>query len=428
MAFYNKYAKEQQGRGQGYGGSRREPAQSRGGYHGAANTGRGGQGLSQRGQEPRQRRFGPGAEGQEARRREYLGPDRKQQGFGRPAVPPKRFGPAADPEHGFGRPVAPRQRFGRPAGPRQEQKPAGPRFHAAPQGGADRQMPAPGRRPQQRPFGRPMTPPPARPFGRPAPVSMPEQKALPLHAAENPPEDNILVGRNPIREAIKTGRDMEKLLVASGELSGSAREIVAMARTAGVKVQVVDRSRLDQITHHHQGMIAYASAYAYSSLEDILAVAEERGEASFIIILDKVTDPQNLGAIIRTAACVGAHGVLVQLHRAVGLTPSAVRASAGAVEHVKVARVVNINNSIRSLKQKGVFIYAADTSGRDYREVKIGGPCALVIGSEGEGISPLTLSLCDEKLSIPMTGAIGSLNASVAAGILIYAAYSGRSA
>lgn len=257
---------------------------------------------------------------------------------------------------------------------------------------------------------------------------MPEQKALPLHAAENPPEDNILVGRNPIREAIKTGRDMEKLLVASGELSGSAREIVAMARTAGVKVQVVDRSRLDQITHHHQGMIAYASAYAYSSLEDILAVAEERGEASFIIILDKVTDPQNLGAIIRTAACVGAHGVLVQLHRAVGLTPSAVRASAGAVEHVKVARVVNINNSIRSLKQKGVFIYAADTSGRDYREVKIGGPCALVIGSEGEGISPLTLSLCDEKLSIPMTGAIGSLNASVAAGILIYAAYSGRSA
>ncbi|MHC1786151.1 MAG: 23S rRNA (guanosine(2251)-2'-O)-methyltransferase RlmB [Christensenellales bacterium] len=238
--------------------------------------------------------------------------------------------------------------------------------------------------------------------------------------------ENILSGRNPIREALKANRDIEKLLVASGELSGSAREIVAMAKNAGIIVQIVERSRLDQITRNHQGMIAFASAYPYASLEDVLQVAKDRGEAPFLIILDKITDPQNLGAIIRTAACVGAHGVIVQLHRAVGLTPSAVRASAGAVEHVKVARVINVNSTIKDLKRLGIWVYAADAKGMDYRQAKFEGGCALVIGNEGEGVSALTLSLCDQSVSIPMSGAMDSLNASVAAGLLMYAVYLGR--
>lgn len=239
--------------------------------------------------------------------------------------------------------------------------------------------------------------------------------------------ENLLSGRNPIREAIKTGRDIEKLLVAEGDLSGSAREIVSLAKNAGIIVQTVERSRLDQITRNHQGMIAFASAFAYASVEDILDTAREKGEAPFIIVLDKITDPMNLGAIIRSAACVGAHGVIVQQHRAVGLTPSAVRASAGAVEHVKVARVTNINQTIRQLKDLGIWVYAADAEGTDYRKVDFKGACALVIGSEGEGISRLTLDLCDQAVSIPMSGVIDSLNASVAAGILMYGVYTGRS-
>ena len=284
-----------------------------------------------------------------------------------------------------------------------------------------------------KPYGRPA--PSDKTYGRPAPsggrvYSAPVQQPAPIAepfvpAAMELPE-NLLSGRNPIREAIKTGRDIEKLMVAEGDLSGSAREILSMAKNAGIIVQTVERSRLDQITRNHQGMIAFASAFAYSNLDEILNTAKERNEAPFIVILDKITDPMNLGAIIRSAACVGAHGVIVQQHRAVGLTPSAVRASAGAVEHVKVARVTNINQTIRELKSLGIWVYAADVKGEDYRKVNFSGACALVIGSEGEGISQLTLDLCDQAVSIPMSGVIDSLNASVAAGILLYGIFSGR--
>lgn len=237
---------------------------------------------------------------------------------------------------------------------------------------------------------------------------------------------NLLYGRNPIREALKAGRDIEKMMVVKGDLSGSAREIVALAERTGINVQFVDRSRLDAITPSHQGMVAFASAYPYASLDDILQLASERGEDPFLVILDKVTDPRNLGAIIRTAACVGAHGVVVPLHRAVGLTPAAVKASAGAVEHVKVARVVNISRIIQELKDQGVWIYAADSSGADYREVSLAGPAALVIGGESEGLSSRIRQQSDRVLSIPMRGGLGSLNASVAAAILMYAIFSSR--
>ena len=233
--------------------------------------------------------------------------------------------------------------------------------------------------------------------------------------------ENLIVGRNPIREALRSGRDIEKLLVAKGDLNGTAREIVAEAREQHIPVQTVERSRLDEICRNHQGMLAFASAYRYYEVEDMLEDAAQKGEKPFLVILDGVTDPQNLGAIIRTAACVGAHGVIVPQRRAVGLTPSAVKASAGAIEKIKVARVTNLARTLDMLKEKGLWLYAADMNGVHYRKVDFSGAVGLVIGSEGDGISRLTLEKCDHRVSLPMTGAIDSLNASVAAGILMYA-------
>ena len=254
---------------------------------------------------------------------------------------------------------------------------------------------------ERRPYGeRPMTPPPA-----------PQEEEM----------SNLLVGRNPIREALKAGRDMEKLLVAKGELIGSAREIVAMAREQKVIVQEVDRAHLDAMAPGHQGLIAVVSAYAYKTVDDMLALAKERGEAPFLVILDGVTDPHNLGAIIRSAECAGAHGVIIPERRAVGLTPAAVKASAGAVEYLPVAREVNLTRTIERLKKEGVWIYGTAMNGEDYRKVDFSGAKALVIGSEGEGMSRLVGESCDKVVTLPMKGKIESLNASVAAGILLYA-------
>lgn len=217
-------------------------------------------------------------------------------------------------------------------------------------------------------------------------------------------ESNLLVGRNPIREALRAGRDMEKLLVARGELLGSAREIVAMARERRVIVQEVDRARLDAMAPNHQGLIAVVSAFAYSSVEEMLELAASRGEAPFLVILDGVTDPHNLGAIIRSAECAGAHGVIIPQRRAVGLTPAAVKASAGAVEHIPVARETNLTRVLERLKKAGIWIYGAAMQGEDYRKVDFSGPAALVIGSEGEGISRLVLQECDRLVSLPGAG------------------------
>ena len=240
------------------------------------------------------------------------------------------------------------------------------------------------------------------------------------------PAENLLSGRNPIREALKSGRDIEKLLVARGELSGSAREIVQMAKERRIPVQEVDRTRLDAITHNHQGMLAFASAYQYSTVEAMLELAEERGEAPFIVLLDGITDPHNLGAIIRTAECAGAHGVIVQERRAVGLTPAAVKASAGAVEYLPVARVTNLANTLEVLKAQNIWAYAADMDGEDYATTDFSGGVALVIGAEGEGVSRRILDVCDKTVSLPIKGKLDSLNASVAAGVLMYAVLRSR--
>lgn len=244
--------------------------------------------------------------------------------------------------------------------------------------------------------------------------------------AQEEMRDYILCGRNPIREALRSGRDIEKILVQKGDLSGSAREIVQTARDMKIMVQETDKRRLDEIAPHHQGLIAFASSYSYSTVDEMLEEAEKRQEAPFLVILDGVTDPHNLGAVIRTAECVGAHGVIIPVHRSVGLTPSAVKSSAGAVEYIKVARVTNLNRAIEELKKKGLWIYAVTMDGKDYEKVDFRGGTALVIGAEGEGISRLTAEKCDLKVSLPMKGSLDSLNASVAAGVMMYRVLSSR--
>ena len=242
----------------------------------------------------------------------------------------------------------------------------------------------------------------------------------------NERDEYILTGRNPIREALKNHHDLEKLLVQKGELSGSAKEIVQKAKEQKVHIQIVEKKRLDDITPHHQGLIAFASAYQYSTVEEILQSAKNRGEDPFIILMDGVTDPHNLGAIIRTAECAGVHGIIIPQHHSAGLSPAAVKASAGAVEYVKVARVTNLSRVIESLQKQNIWVYAVTMNGIDYRKMDYKGGVALVIGSEEDGISRLIGEKCDYSVSLPMAGKIESLNASVAAGIMMYQVFSSR--
>lgn len=340
-----------------------------------------------------------------------------------------------------GKPRSDRPGEAKPGDGRRYDKGPGPRFSRAPErpvppavfdDGRRARSEAPrSDRPSPR-YGRPVEPRGDRPegprYGRPAPKHGPapkyERPAPPApsepEGAALPEEDNLLVGRNPIREALKAGRSIEKMLVAQGELSGSARELVAKAREAGVVVQFVDRARLDAVYPNHQGMLAYASAAAYSTLEAILALAAEKDEPPFVVALDGVTDPHNLGAIIRTAECCGAHGVIVPERRSAGLNPAAVKAAAGALSYLPVARVGNLSRALQELKEKGLWVIGCDMSGGDIRTSDLSGPVALVIGSEGEGISRLVLEHCDRVVSIPLKGQIASLNASVAAGIALY--------
>ena len=253
----------------------------------------------------------------------------------------------------------------------------------------------------------------------------PDDRRVQQDQAENGKE-YILTGRNPIREALKSGHDLEKMLVQKGELSGSAREIVQKAKEKKVLIQIVDKSRLDSIAPNHQGLIAFASAYQYSTVEDILQYAAGKGQKPFLMILDGITDPHNLGAIIRTAECAGVHGIIIPQHHSAGLSPAAVKASAGAVEYVKVARVSNLSRTMESLQKEGIWFYAVTMNGKDYRDISFDGGVALVIGSEEDGISRIVLEKCDFSVSLPMTGQIESLNASVAAGIMMYRVFDSR--
>ena len=245
-------------------------------------------------------------------------------------------------------------------------------------------------------------------------------------AAQEPEvNEGQLEGRNALTEALKNGRTIDKVFIASGETDRALQRLAAQAKDAGAVVVPVDRRKLDamSITRAHQGVIALAAAREYFSVDDILAEAESRGEAPLLVICDELTDPHNLGAIIRSAECAGAHGVIIPKRRSVGLTAVVAKASAGAVEYMKVARVTNINTTIEELKQKGVWIFGTAAEGSiPMYKADLTVPAAIVIGSEGEGMSRLVQKNCDVTVHIPMKGNITSLNASAAASILLYEA------
>jgi len=235
-------------------------------------------------------------------------------------------------------------------------------------------------------------------------------------------EELTIEGRNAVMEAFRSGKTIDKLFVLDGCQDGPVKSIVREAKKYDTIINFVAKERLDQLsdTGHHQGVIAFAAAYEYAEVEDILKIAEEKGEPPFIFLLDGIEDPHNLGAIIRTANLAGAHGVIIPKRRAVGLTATVARTSAGALNYTPVAKVTNMANTIEELKEKGMWFVCADMGGEQMYRLNLKGSIGLVIGNEGDGVSRLVKEKCDMIASIPMKGDIDSLNASVAAGVLAY--------
>ena len=241
-------------------------------------------------------------------------------------------------------------------------------------------------------------------------------------AFENERED-VIEGRNAVIEALRAGRTIDKIFIAKGEVDKTLGHIASKARAAGIVVVEADRRKLDGMstTQAHQGVVALAAVREYVSIADILAIAEERGEAPFVIACDEISDPHNLGAILRTAECVGAHGVLIPKRRSAGLTATVGKASAGAAEHMAVARVANMASALRELKDAGLWIYGTAANGTSgLWNTDFSGPVCLVIGSVGEGMSRIVAEQCDFLVSIPMKGRLNSLNASASAAIVMY--------
>ncbi len=242
---------------------------------------------------------------------------------------------------------------------------------------------------------------------------------------EAQPSLDLIEGRNAVTEALRSGRTINKLFLADGDTDRALGRIAAMAKEAGAVVVRIDRRKLNEMseTGAHQGVIASVAAHDYASIDDIFAAAEARGEAPLIVLCDELSDPHNLGAILRTAECAGAHGVIIPKRRSVGLTAVVGKASAGAVEYMPVARVANLSAAIRELKQRGVWIFGTAADGAvSLYSADLKGPAAIVIGNEGDGMSRIVAESCDFKVSIPMKGRISSLNASAAAAILLYEA------
>lgn len=235
-------------------------------------------------------------------------------------------------------------------------------------------------------------------------------------------KEQTIEGRNAVLEAFRSGKTIDKLYILDGCQDGSISNIKREARRQDTIINFVTKERLAQLssTGHHQGVIAQAAAYSYATVEEMLETAREKGEDPFLILLDNIEDPHNLGAIIRTANLAGAHGVIIPKRRAAGLTAVVARASAGALNYTPVAKVTNLTAAIKELKEKGLWFVCADMGGETMYDLKLTGPIGLVIGNEGEGVSRLVREACDFTASIPMKGNIDSLNASVAAGVLAY--------
>ncbi|SUU99260.1 23S rRNA methyltransferase [Priestia megaterium] len=241
-------------------------------------------------------------------------------------------------------------------------------------------------------------------------------------------EHEFIIGRNPVLEALKSGRDINKLWIAEGSQGGSMGQITQLAKRNGVLVQFVPKKKIEQMVDGiHQGVAAQVAAYQYAELDDLFNLAEKRNESPFFLLLDELEDPHNLGSIMRTADAVGAHGIIIPKRRSVGLTATVAKASTGAIEHIPVARVTNLSRTIDELKDRGVWIVGTDAKeSDDYRNLDGGMPLTLVIGSEGKGMSRLIREKCDFLVQLPMAGHVTSLNASVAASLLMYEVYRKR--
>ena len=239
---------------------------------------------------------------------------------------------------------------------------------------------------------------------------------------QNELRDELIIGRNPVMEALKAGRNIDTIYVSRGEKQGSIGKIIATARDAGILIKETDPKKLGFMcgNANHQGVIAKVAAHGYATVDDIFARAEERGEPPFIILADEISDPHNLGAIIRSAECAGAHGVIVPKRRSATLHYTVDKTAAGALEYIPVARVSNLAAVMDELKERGVWIYGTDMEGETWCQTDLKGPLALVVGSEGKGMGRLVREHCDFILSLPLSGHISSLNASVAAGIVMY--------
>ncbi len=233
---------------------------------------------------------------------------------------------------------------------------------------------------------------------------------------------NIICGRNSVMEAVRSGREIDRLLVAHGAATGSVQAIIAKCSAKGILIKEVSAQKLDFLCagNNHQGVAVIIAMQEYSTVEEILEYAKQKNEEPFIIICDELEDPHNLGAIIRTAEATGVHGIIIPKRRAASVNATVAKSASGALEYMRVARVTNISNTIEELKKQGVWVYGADMDGKDYTTFDFSGPTALVIGNEGRGIGRLVGEKCDEIVSLPMFGKINSLNASVAAGILMY--------
>ena len=234
-------------------------------------------------------------------------------------------------------------------------------------------------------------------------------------------DENTVYGRNAVKELFESGRDVEKIFVSGGEKEGSINLLLGIAAERGIPIFEKDRASLDRMAGggRHQGVVAIAAERNYSSVDEILEYAKEKGEAPFVIVLDGIEDPHNLGAILRSAECQGAHGVIIPKRRAVGLTTTVAKSSAGAIEHIKIAKVTNIATTVDELKDKGLWIYGADMDGGKYYETDMTGAVALVMGSEGFGISRLVREKCDFIVSIPLYGRVNSMNVSCATAVLL---------
>ncbi|CAG9622240.1 23S rRNA (guanosine(2251)-2'-O)-methyltransferase RlmB [Sutcliffiella rhizosphaerae] len=238
----------------------------------------------------------------------------------------------------------------------------------------------------------------------------------------------FIMGRNPVLEALKSNREINKLWIAEGGQKGSIQQVIAMAKEANVLVQFVPRKKIDQMVEgNHQGVVASVAAYDYAEIDDLFQLAEKRKEDPFFLILDEIEDPHNLGSIMRTADAVGAHGIIIPKRRAVGLTATVAKASTGAIEHIPVVRVTNLARTVDELKERGIWIFGTDAKGKvDYRNMDGSLPIGLIIGSEGKGMARLLREKCDFLVSLPMVGKVTSLNASVAASLLMYEVFRKR--